>query len=260
MITTILLDLDDTILADDLATDIAFARAAARAPQLDADTLIAAAKEYADRGFLESPFPQWLIDIGTGPLELLRARFEGDDPHWATMREWGPGYRRRTWQQALTSLGAADDALAAKLDSTFERERGAANPYCDGAEAALAELATHYQLGMVTNGIPDVQRHKIHATGIAPMFAAIAVSGEIGYGKPTPQIYQWTLDRLNVSPGETIMVGDNWRRDAIGAQHLGIRGVWINMGRPRPTADEPCLEISSLADLPAALAGMRPNR
>ncbi|MCA9833213.1 MAG: HAD family hydrolase [Thermomicrobiales bacterium] len=253
MITTILLDLDDTILTDDPASEIAFAKTAALVPHLDEHQLITAAKDAANRGFLESPFPEWLIEIGTGPLELLRARFEGDHPNWAIMREWGPGYRLRTWQQALAASGVGDDDLAAQLDASFERERGEANPYCDGAEAALAELADNYRLGMVTNGIPDVQWHKIRATGIAPMFDVIAVSGEVGYGKPDPKIYGWVMEQMGIAPEEAIMVGDNWRRDAIGPQELGIRGVWISMGRPAPDDRQPWLVIESLAELPAIL-------
>lgn len=255
MITTVLLDLDDTILDDDPASDIAFEKTAALVPEADAHQLITAAKEAANTGFRENPFPEWLIEIGTGPLELLRARFAGDHPNWAIMREWGAGYRLRTWQQALAAVGLSDE-LAATLDASFERERGETNPYCAGAEAALANLGRDYRLGMVTNGIPDVQWHKIHATGIAPMFDAIAVSGEVGYGKPDPHIYNWVLEQMGISPEETIMVGDNWRRDAIGPQELGIRGVWISMGRPAPDDRQPWLVIESLAELPAALAGI----
>lgn len=254
MITTVLLDLDDTILADDEASDLAFAATAALAPHLDAEALITQVKLAADAGWAEGPFPDWLVEVGTGPLELLRARFEGDDPHWGVMREWGPGYRRRSWQQGLAALGVTDDELAATLDAGFERARGEANPWCTGAETALAELRKHYKLGMVTNGIPDVQRKKIDETGLESLFDAIIVSGEVGYGKPHPKVYQAALDALGVTPEETIMVGDNWRRDVVGPQKLGIRGVWISMSRPRPTDDEPWLEIVALAELPEILA------
>lgn len=256
MITTVLLDLDDTILSDHEASELAFAATAKLAPHLDAAELIQQVIHFAGIGWDEGPFPEWLSDIGTGPLELLRARFDGDDPHWAVMREWGPDYRRASWTKALAALGVHDDELAATLDTAFEQERGRSNPWCDGAMAALAELGADYRLGMVTNGIPDVQWTKIRATALEPLFDAIVVSGDIGYGKPHPNIYKHALSSLNVTPEETIMVGDNWRRDAIGPQDLGIRGVWISMGRDQPTDGQPWLTISSLADLLAALAAM----
>lgn len=256
MITTVLLDLDDTILADDLATEQAFAATAKHAHAaagVEADALISAVRAESKKLWDAGPFPDWLDGIGTSEIEGLRARFAGEDPHWATMREWGPGFRRKSWEGALDSLDAADSVLAKQLDETFERERGAANPWCEGGEEALKLLAGTYRLGMVTNGIPDVQRTKIDNTGIEPLFDAIVISGELAIGKPQPEIYQHALDQLGATREETIMVGDSFARDVIGSQAFGLRAVWISMGRPQPEGGDPWLTIESLAELPAIL-------
>lgn len=256
MITTVLLDLDDTILADDVASDLAFAATAQHAHAvagIDPDALIAAVHEHAHRIWETGPFPAWLEGIGTSAIEGLRARFDGDHPNWEIMRGWGPGFRRQSWQQALASLGNADDVLAAELDDLFGEQRGITNPWCQDGEQALRLLAERYQLGMITNGIPDVQRVKIDATGIAPLFDAIVVSGELGVGKPEPAIYQHALDLLGATAGETIMVGDSFRRDVLGSQAHSLRGVWISMGRPQPEPGDPWMVIESLAELPERL-------
>lgn len=256
MITTVLLDLDDTILSDHDATDIAFEATAAIAKDragVDPAALIENVKRISHEIWHQGPFPHWLDGIGTSEIEGLRARFEGEDDHWRTMREWGPGFRRQSWTRALEALGVGDDQLAADLDEAFERERGKANPWCDGAEVALKQLADTYRLGMVTNGIPDVQRTKINNTGIEADFDAIVISGELAIGKPKPEIYQHALDLLDAKPEETIMVGDSFPRDVLGAQAFGIRAVWISMGRPQPEGD-PWLVIESLAELPELLA------
>lgn len=256
MITTVLLDLDDTILADDLATDLAFeavGKHAASVAGVDAEALILTVRAISAEIWQAGPFPDWLDEIGTSEIEGLRARFEGEDHHWATMREWGPEFRRQSWQQTLEELGVGDANLAADLDALFERERGASNPWCSGGEEALAQLSEQYRLGMVTNGIPDVQRTKIDATGIESVFDAITISGELAIGKPDPAIYQYTLDQLGSTMEETIMVGDSFPRDVIGAQEFGLRAVWISMGREVPAGTEPWLVIESLAELPAIL-------
>lgn len=256
MITTVLLDLDDTILQDSPATLTAFQAVAAHAASvagINPEALIANIREHSDQLWADGPFPDWLDDIGTGPREGLRARFEGDDPHWAAMREWGPTFRRQSWMNALESLGVGDAALAAELDAMFERERAITNPWCPGGEEALKQLAANYRLGMVTNGIPDVQRTKINNTGIERYFDAIVISGELAIGKPEPAIYQHALDLLNAKPAETIMVGDSFPRDVLGAQEFGLRAVWISMGRSRPAGCDPWQTIESLAELPARL-------
>lgn len=256
MITTILLDLDDTILQDGPATRSAFEATAAHASSktnVDPESLIKGVRSHSDQLWEAGPFPEWLDSIGTGPREGLRARFLGNDPHWETMREWGPTFRRNSWVNALQSLGVGDEDLADELDAIFERERAITNPWCPGAEQALNQLSEDFRLGMVTNGISDVQRTKIDNSGIEQYFDAIVISGELAIGKPQPEIYQHALNLLGAKPNETIMVGDSFPRDVLGSQAQGIRGVWISMGRPQPESGAPWLVIESLSELPALL-------
>lgn len=256
MITTVLLDLDDTILADDLATEAAFMATALQAHTvagIDPHELIDHVRTFVAREWREGPFPDWLDGIGTSGIEGLRAQFTGEHENWAIMREFGPGFRRRSWEKALAEMGVEDTDLAGSLDVLFEQERGDTNPWCTGADGALTLLGEKYRLGMVTNGIPDVQRTKIKATGLAERFDAIVISGEVGQGKPEPGIYHHALQLMGVTPDEAIMVGDNYRRDVLGPQELGIRGVWISMGRDLPDHGDPWMVVKSLAELPAAL-------
>lgn len=260
-IEAVLLDLDDTILHDDEATAAAFAATAEIAREragVDADHLIAAVMRESAALWAEGPYPEWAHGIGTSEVEGLRARFEGEHPHWVAMREWGPRFRRESWTRALAACGVDDAALARELDVRFDEERSAANPFIMGAEEALHELRRHYRLAMVTNGIPDVQRTKIERASLAEYFDLLIVSGELGYGKPDARIYEETARRLGVSPAACIMVGDNFRRDVLGAQEAGIRGVWISIGRDQPASDvSPWMTIVSLAELPARLAEIR---
>ena len=268
-ITAILLDLDDTILYDDLATDRAFAATAAHARRVagvDPERLIAAVTGEAARiWWEEGPFPEWCEQIGTSELEGLRSRFAGDDPHWAAMRAWGPGFRRRAWRAALAACGIVDAELADDLDARFEAERAAMNLFIPGAQDALAALAGAYRLAIVTNGIPDVQREKLVRTGLDRQVDVVVVSGELGVGKPDPRIYEAALHGVGATADEALMVGDSFARDVAGAQAVGIRAAWIADGRSRPDPTViPFLTVASLADLPAVLSaspvGDRPVR
>jgi putative hydrolase of the HAD superfamily len=257
-IRAVLLDLDETILLDDAATEAAFAatadHAAGRAG-VDAGQLIDAVLRESAALWAAGPHPKWCHGIGTSEVEGLRARFEGDHPHWADMRAWGPGFRFASWQRALAACGIENDDLARELDACFEEQRAATNPWIEGAEEAMRELGQRYKLAMVTNGIPDVQRTKVTRTGLDQVFDVVIISGELGFGKPDPRIYAETLRQLGVAANESIMVGDNFRRDVAGAQDAGIRGVWISIGRPSPDPSvTPWLTIESLVELPAELA------
>lgn len=256
-VTTVLLDLDDTILLDDQASDVAFeatARHAEEVAGVNPERLIGEVRRISAQIWEGGPFPEWLDGIGTSEIEGLRARFEGDDPHWEEMREWGPGFRRESWQRALAACGVKDDALARELDDRFERERARTNPFIPGVDKALTALGERFRLGIVTNGIPDVQRVKLGNAGLTERFDTIVVSGELGCGKPDPRIYAVALESIGARPEETIMVGDNFRKDVAGAQDVGIRGVWISAGMPSPDPSvTPFLVIETLAELPGLL-------
>lgn len=255
-ITTILLDLDDTILHDHDATTRAFSIVRDRAVEVagvDGEAFIADVKHIARDVWMSGPFPEWLHAIGTSEIEGLRARFNGEDEHWAHMREFGPQFRRETWTRALAKHGCDDAALSADLDALFEQARGEANPFMDQAEDVLRDLKTRYKLGMVTNGIPDVQRIKINATGLADLFDVIVISGEISIGKPKPEIFQRALDMLGSTPDGSIMVGDNFVRDIEGGRAAGIRGVWISLGRDVPEQGVAWKQIDGIAELPGIL-------
>jgi putative hydrolase of the HAD superfamily len=259
-ISAVLLDLDETILYDDAATDTAMAATVGHAERLagvDAACLDAAVRAEALALWQSGPYPGWCDDLGTSELEGLRSTFEGDDPRMVETRAWGPGFRRESWRRALRRCGIDDENLAAVLDERFGAERAATNPFIPGAEEALDRLAERFRLAIVTNGIIDVQREKLIRTGLLECFEVVVISGEIGRGKPHRSVYDETLRRLDLPPEACVMVGDNFLKDVAGAQALGIRGVWIAAARPVPAGDvEPFLVVDTLAELPDLLQGM----
>jgi putative hydrolase of the HAD superfamily len=256
-ISAVLLDLDETILYDDAATDAALVATAAHAERLagiDGAGLIAAVRQEAFALWQAGPHPAWCDDLGTSELEGLRSRFEGEDPRMIEMRAWGPGFRHESWRHALARCEMNDETLAAVLDERFDAERAATNPFIPGAGEALDRLAERYRLAIVTNGIIDVQREKLVRTDLMERFEVVVISGEIGRGKPHRSVYDETLRRLGLPGSACVMVGDNFAKDVAGAQALGIRGVWIANGNPSPDpAVTPFLTIDSLAELPDLL-------
>ncbi|HEV2127592.1 MAG TPA: HAD family hydrolase [Thermomicrobiales bacterium] len=260
-ISAVLLDLDETILYDELATEAAFSATATHAAEIaavDPGCLIVAVQEEARALWLEGPDPAWCDDIGTSEVEGLRARFEGNDPRTVAMRAWGPGFRSESWKRALRRCGIDDDMLASELDARFEQERVSTNPFIPGVEETLDQLEERYRLAIVTNGLPDVQREKLVRTGLMDRFDVVVISGELGFGKPDRRMYDETVRQLRLIAGECVMVGDNFRRDVAGAQEAGIRGVWISCGKDLPDTDvTPFLVVESLAELPSKLASCR---
>ena len=123
-----------------------------------------------------------------------------------------------------------------------------------GTIALLEALRPHVKIGIVTNNILVEQQEKLRYLGLEAHIDALVVSEEVGIVKPEAGIFRVALERLQCSAEETVMIGDAWQNDIIGARAAGIRAIWLNRyGVPCP---DPSLasEISAFEPLEAVLA------
>ncbi|GMA51697.1 noncanonical pyrimidine nucleotidase, YjjG family protein [Alicyclobacillus contaminans] len=97
-----------------------------------------------------------------------------------------------------------------------------------GTLAMLANLAADHQLGIITNGSPDLQWRKMQATGISKYIpeSALIISEHVGAAKPHPSVYAAACAALSVAHGEALMVGDNYAADVAGAEACGLDALW----------------------------------
>ncbi|MFD1851323.1 HAD family hydrolase [Oceanobacillus bengalensis] len=91
----------------------------------------------------------------------------------------------------------------------------------------LEQLKTeNFLLGMITNGKGSFQMDNIKALGIENYFDTILISDWEGMKKPDTVIFKRALEGLNVSPKESIFVGDHPENDILAAQNIGMTGIW----------------------------------
>ncbi len=193
------------------------------------------------------------VDALVAAVEDRRAWFWSDPARHRVERTQMLAAWTKIAVAALEQVGAPSPAAADRIAGEFARRRHAAMRLFDDAVPCLDALrARGVRLGMVTNGDASMQRDKIARFALAPWFDAIVIEGEFGVGKPDPSVYRHVLDRLDVAPGDAVMVGDNLEWDVDGAQRVGLGGVWIDRagrGLPRGGASRPTRVIASLAEL-----------
>jgi putative hydrolase of the HAD superfamily len=154
---------------------------------------------------------------------------------------------------AFAELGVDDDNLARRIGDKYHALRDEAIAPYDDAVATVEWLRLQgCRLALLTNGGSRGQRQKIDRFKLEPLFDAILIEGEVGFGKPDPRIYTQALAALDVPAAETWMVGDNLEWDVAGPQRQGIAGVWIDAretGVPLGHPVRPDRIITRLADL-----------
>jgi putative hydrolase of the HAD superfamily len=108
------------------------------------------------------------------------------------------------------------------------------------------------RLALLTNGEAIEQRSKIERMGIKKLFNFCFVEGELGHGKPDRKIFELALNRLQVEPLQAWMIGDDLHNDIKGAQQSGIFAVWCDykhQGLPVASAVKPDRSIHNLIEL-----------
>lgn len=254
MKTTLIFDLDETLIPEHasvretfLATCLLAKEQAGVESVALSDTVQRCAREL---WYTACPVRAYCVNIGISFWEGMSGRFLGDDPYLRKLRGWVRAYRRKAWTQALSAHGVRDEVLVEGLIEAFRIERGKRHIVYPETFAVLDALKGQYPLAMITNGASDVQREKLNAPGLALYFGLVVVSGEIGVGKPAPEVYRHTLEHLGIDGKRAVMIGDNPINDVHGAQQVGMRGVWVNRSSaPCPDGVTPESVIADLTPL-----------
>ena len=256
-IRALLFDLDDTLIVDEAVSRLALDEVAVLAAKhhgVDPKRFGRVAREEAIRVWKKSPVHSFCKNIGISAFECLWGRFEGDTSELTALREWAHAYRRGVFEAALREQLTDPSDGPEVLASAFESTRRKLQRLMPDAMETLAVLKPSFRLGLLTNGAPDLQREKLAASGLAPFFDAVAVSGEHGIGKPRAEIFHRLLAELDARPGEAVMVGNSLERDIAGAANAGIRSVWIRVpGSEEHAETQPDHTITGLAELPDLL-------
>ncbi|QBP39931.1 HAD family hydrolase [Paenisporosarcina antarctica] len=254
MIKTIIFDLDDTLLWDKKSVEVAFQETcqfAAKKLQIDPALLEEAVRFEASELYASYETFPFTKMIGINPFEGLWGTFDDVGEQFQKMKEIVPGYRIEAWTRGLRRMDIDDPELGKQLAEYFPKARKA-NPFIyKETFQVLERLKDYYQLVLLTNGSPTLQKTKLEITSeIAPYFTHIIISGAFGRGKPDPSIFEFALSQSNLQADEAIMVGDNLMTDILGASRAGIRSVWINRELKQPDKEvKPTYEITNLEEL-----------
>ncbi len=103
-------------------------------------------------------------------------------------------------------------------------------PFADTIPVLKELREKDYKLGLVTNSMMPMWMRDIEleAYDIIDYFDARITSGDTGYIKPHPFIYQEALRLLDVQPAAAVFVGDRPDYDIAGANEAGLTSVLMS--------------------------------
>ena len=86
----------------------------------------------------------------------------------------------------------------------------------------------NYQLGVISNGLTIKQWEKLIRLGLYHFFDDVVTSQEAGSEKPDRKIFQMALERMGCQANKSVMVGNKFSDDIIGATNAGMSAILVN--------------------------------
>ncbi|MEO8774345.1 MAG: YjjG family noncanonical pyrimidine nucleotidase [Gelidibacter sp.] len=123
---------------------------------------------------------------------------------------------------------SVDETLIQSISKDYMEHLSSFSHLFDGTLELLEYLQPKYQLHIITNGFEEAQLKKMNASAITSYFKTITNAEVAGFKKPNPIIFDHALKIANAQSKESIMIGDNYEADILGALNVGYDAIFFN--------------------------------
>lgn len=106
----------------------------------------------------------------------------------------------------------------------------------EGAHDLLNHCRGRYRMHIITNGFVEVQGVKMRSARLEEYFEHIINSEHVGVRKPHPDIFQHALELAGASKEESLMIGDDWEADILGARNFGMDQAYLTINEQAQNA------------------------
>ncbi|MDX1403944.1 MAG: HAD family hydrolase [Woeseiaceae bacterium] len=152
--------------------------------------------------------------------------------------------RKKVLERVALHAGYTTDLVDPAFE-VFDRARNEVELFPD-VQPGLDQLAAKFKLVALTNGNANLE-----VIGIRHLFEDVVAAAEVGFAKPSREIFAEAVLRCGCSSEEILHVGDHPETDVNGARKAGLSTAWINRNaEPWPDElPEPDAVISSIPEL-----------
>ena len=149
-------------------------------------------------------------------------------------------YREEKIEKEVLRFGRLNDAFLAinmhieksvilKLSEDYITHLSTFNYLFENTFEILDYLTLNYNLHIITNGFDEVQHKKMVNSKINTYFKTVTNSEIVGVKKPNPKIFDYALQIANTNVEQSIMIGDNYEADVLGAINMGMDAIFFDV-------------------------------
>ena len=170
--------------------------------------------------------------------------------HWRQRESFSPGELiEMSYRSTLAHLDIQTDQIS-NLSQSFWHIFNHSAVMEPNVNEVLTVLARSYRLAVITNDFVSAQVPRMQAAGIEHFFEEVIVSEAIGFAKPSPEIFNHALSRLDLTPAQVLYVGDFLAHDYVGAMQVKIDFCYYNRkNQILPQEAQPKFMIGELSKL-----------
>lgn len=145
------------------------------------------------------------------------------------IREKGSNYGKHFNVLTQVVLGHEDPMLIALGMITYHNVKmSLLRPFAETAETLIYLKSQGYRLAVISNGITIKQWEKLVRLNIYSFFDEVITSEEVGQDKPNRLIFDVALRKMHGDPEKSVMIGNKFKADALGAVNAGMSAILVN--------------------------------
>ena len=110
-------------------------------------------------------------------------------------------------------------------------------------------LKSKYKMHIITNGFKEVQKRKLQKSDLIQFFETVTISEDVGVKKPHKLIFDQALTAANANVKNSIMIGDNFNTDILGALGGGMKAIYFDFHKTNEKEREDVIIVKSLKEI-----------
>ena len=118
-----------------------------------------------------------------------------------------------------------------------------------GFHTVSKNFSTGDWLKLAIKKVKEVQKRKLQKSDLIQYFETVTISEDVGVKKPHKLIFDHALTAANANVENSVMIGDNFNADILGALGVGMKAIYYDFHKTNEQERENLIIIKNLKEL-----------